>query len=74
MTKRAGEALLGDLVGIIAKHLKKGERVRIAGLGIAKSENAQLERLNGQRSNAGAAPASIWHLQSAPPRAFLGVS
>ena len=58
MTKRAGEALLGDLVGIIAKHLKKGERVRIAGLGIAKSENAQLERLNGQRSNAGAAPAS----------------
>ena len=34
LTKRAGEALLGDLVGIITKHLKKGERVRIAGLGI----------------------------------------
>jgi DNA-binding protein HU-beta len=34
MSKRAGEALLGDLVGIITKHLKKGERVRIAGLGI----------------------------------------
>ena len=30
----------------------------------AKSENAQLERLNGQRSNAGAAPASIWYLSS----------
>ena len=34
MTKRAGEAILGDLVQIITKHLKKGERVRIAGLGI----------------------------------------
>jgi DNA-binding protein HU-beta len=34
LTKRAGEALLGGLVDIITKHLKKGERVRIAGLGI----------------------------------------
>jgi DNA-binding protein HU-beta len=34
MTKRGGEALLGDLVGLITKHLKKGERVRIVGLGI----------------------------------------
>jgi DNA-binding protein HU-beta len=34
LTKRAGEALLGELVGLITKHLKKGERVRIAGLGI----------------------------------------
>src|SRR5882757_5751478 len=34
LTKRAGDALLGDLVGKITKHLKKGERVRIAGLGI----------------------------------------
>jgi len=34
LTKRAGEAFLGDLVGLIAKHLKRGERVRIAGFGI----------------------------------------
>jgi DNA-binding protein HU-beta len=34
LTKRAGEVLLGDLVGLITKHLKKGERIRIAGLGI----------------------------------------
>ena len=34
LTKRAGEAILGDLVGMITKHLKKGERVRIGGLGI----------------------------------------
>src|ERR1700736_3374359 len=34
LTKKAGEALLGKLVGLITKHLKKGERIRIAGLGI----------------------------------------
>jgi DNA-binding protein HU-beta len=34
LTKKAGEALLGELVGLITKHLKKGERIRIAGLGI----------------------------------------
>jgi DNA-binding protein HU-beta len=39
LTKRAGEALLADLVGIITKHLKKRERVRIAGLGILQVRN-----------------------------------
>jgi DNA-binding protein HU-beta len=39
LTKRAGAALLGDLVGMITKHLKKGERVRIAGLGILQVRN-----------------------------------
>jgi DNA-binding protein HU-beta len=34
LTKRQGEALLGDLIALITKHLKKGERIRIAGLGI----------------------------------------
>jgi DNA-binding protein HU-beta len=34
LTKRGGEDVLDDLVGLITKHLKKGERVRIAGLGI----------------------------------------
>jgi len=34
MSKKAGHALLDDLVGLITKHLKKGERVRIVGLGI----------------------------------------
>ena len=34
LTKRAGESLLGGLVGLITKHLKKGERIRISGLGI----------------------------------------
>jgi DNA-binding protein HU-beta len=34
ITKRAGEELLGDMVGLITRHLKKGERIRISGFGI----------------------------------------
>jgi DNA-binding protein HU-beta len=34
MPKKQGEALLGDLVTLITKHLKKGSRIRIGGLGI----------------------------------------
>jgi len=37
LTKRDGEALLADLVGLITKHLKKGERIRISGLGILQA-------------------------------------
>src|SRR5690348_6092278 len=34
LSKKAAEAILTDMVDRIAKHLKKGERVRIVGLGI----------------------------------------
>jgi DNA-binding protein HU-beta len=34
LSKKAAEAFLTDAVDRIAKHLKKGERVRIVGLGI----------------------------------------
>jgi DNA-binding protein HU-beta len=34
LTKRAGRELLDNLVSLITKHLKKGERIRITGLGI----------------------------------------
>jgi nucleoid DNA-binding protein len=34
MSKKQTEAVLGDLVGLMTKHLKKGDRIRIAGLGI----------------------------------------
>jgi DNA-binding protein HU-beta len=34
LSKRAGQALLDDLVGLITRHLKRGEKIRIAGLGI----------------------------------------
>nr|WP_283806394.1 HU family DNA-binding protein [Bradyrhizobium murdochi] len=34
LSKKAAEAILTDMVGKITKHLKKGERIRIVGLGI----------------------------------------
>ena len=34
LSKKAAEAILTDMVDKIAKHLKKGERIRIVGLGI----------------------------------------
>ncbi|MBV1699206.1 MAG: HU family DNA-binding protein [Hyphomicrobiales bacterium] len=34
LTKKQSEAILNGLVGNIVKHLKKGERIRIGGLGI----------------------------------------
>uniref|UniRef100_Q07NM9 Histone family protein DNA-binding protein n=1 Tax=Rhodopseudomonas palustris (strain BisA53) TaxID=316055 RepID=Q07NM9_RHOP5 len=34
MSKKKSEEILSDLVGAITKHLKKGERIRIVGLGI----------------------------------------
>jgi len=34
MSKKQAETVLTDLVGNIVKHLKKGERIRIGGLGI----------------------------------------
>ena len=34
LSKKSAEAILSDLVGKITKHLKKGERIRIVGLGI----------------------------------------
>jgi len=34
MSKKQAEIILGDFVGNIVKHLKKGERIRIGGLGI----------------------------------------
>ena len=34
LSKKRAEAVLTDMVDLIAKHLKKGDRVRIVGLGI----------------------------------------
>ncbi len=34
MPKKQSEAVLNDFVGTIVKHLKKGDRIRIGGLGI----------------------------------------
>ena len=34
ISKKQTEAIMGDLVSLITKHLKKGDRIRIGGLGI----------------------------------------
>ena len=34
MPKKQADAILSDMVGLVVKHLKKGERIRIGGLGI----------------------------------------
>ena len=34
MSKKQSETILGDLVSLVIEHLKKGDRVRLAGLGI----------------------------------------
>jgi DNA-binding protein HU-beta len=32
--KKQAEGMLGDLVNLVTKHLKKGDRIRLAGLGV----------------------------------------
>ena len=34
MPKKQCDAMLTDMVGLVARHLKKGDRIRIAGLGV----------------------------------------
>lgn len=34
MSKKAAEGVLGDMITLMVKHLKKGDRLRIGGLGI----------------------------------------
>ena len=34
MPKKQAEGILGDLVTLVTKHLKKGDRIRLAGLGV----------------------------------------
>jgi DNA-binding protein HU-beta len=38
-TKKQGREMLEDLIGLISKHLKNGERVKITGLGILVVRN-----------------------------------
>ena len=34
MPKKQADAMLNDMVGLVTRHLKKGDRIRIAGLGV----------------------------------------
>jgi DNA-binding protein HU-beta len=48
LTKHQGLEMMEELVGMITKHLKKGERVKIAGLGILQVRHraARMGRAN----------------------------
>jgi DNA-binding protein HU-beta len=39
LTQKQGREMMEELIGMIRKHLKKGERVKIAGLGILQVRN-----------------------------------
>jgi DNA-binding protein HU-beta len=39
LSKKQGQEMLQDLVGMITAHLKKGERVKISGFGILQVRN-----------------------------------
>ena len=68
MSKKQAEAILTDMVTLITKHLKKGERIRIVGLGIlqVRKRAARMGRnpATGERSRSRRARRS----PSAPPR------
>ena len=69
LSKKQAEAILGGLVGQIVKHLKKGERIRIGGLGILQVRKRAPRawaaiRLPANRSKSRRARKS----RSAPPR------
>jgi DNA-binding protein HU-beta len=66
MSKKQTEAVLGDLVGLVTKHLKKGDRIRIGGLGIlqVRKRAARMGRNPASRSRSRRARKS----PSAPPR------
>ena len=53
LTKKQGLQMLEDLIGMITKHLKKGERVKIAGLGIllVRKRAARMPQPDDRRSD-----------------------
>ena len=61
LTKRAGEAILGDLVVTITKHLKKGDRIRIVGLGILQVRK-RAARMGRNPATGEAHRPRAWHL------------
>jgi len=71
MSKEQTKAALGDLVDLVTKHLKKGDRIRIGGLGVLvlRKRGRRLGRKTLQ-------PAQVIHLRptkEALPQALVGV-
>ena len=68
LSKKQAEAILGGLVGNIVKHLKKGERIRIGGLGIlqVRKRAARMAAIRPPAKPSRSRPAR--RSPSAPPR------
>ena len=47
MSKKDAESVLGDMIGLVVKHLKKGDRIRIGGLGILQVRKRAAQGLGG---------------------------
>jgi nucleoid DNA-binding protein len=50
MSKRSSEAFLADMVGLMVRSLKKGERLRFSGLGILHVRKRAARTLKGDRA------------------------
>src|SRR5437667_10891197 len=69
MSKKQTEAVRGDLVGLVTKHLKNGDRIRIGGLGILQVRK-RAARMG--RNPANGAPTQIKASQKVACRAAKG--
>jgi nucleoid DNA-binding protein len=70
LSKKQAEAMLGDLVSLVTKHLKKGDRVRIGGLGILVVRRRKTGRL-GRHAETG--EVIEFKPKKGPPQALLGL-
>ena len=64
MSKKKAEEVLGDLVGLVSKHLKKGDRIRIGGLGIL------VVRMRAAREGRNPATGETIHIKASKKVAF----
>jgi DNA-binding protein HU-beta len=66
LTKKQGEAILNELVERITKHLKKGEKLRLTGLGVLQVRKRAWAAIPRPAKRSRSRPARKW--RSAPPR------
>jgi nucleoid DNA-binding protein len=71
LSKKQAEAMLGELVNLVTKHLKKGDRIRIGGLGILVMRRRETGRL-GRYAETGKV-VEYKPTKKGPPQALLGV-
>ena len=68
LSKKQGLQMLEDLIGMITKHLKKGERVKITGLGILLARKRAARRGRGPMTGEAIKINASKKSRSAPPR------